>query len=81
MIKMTKTRILGVVMASALAGAAIGGAAVAGQPHMMNALNDLQAARSQLAAAEDNKGGHRDNAIQLVDQAIGEVNAGIAYAQ
>jgi hypothetical protein len=74
-------RMLAVVMVSALAGAAIGGAAVAEQTHMLNALSDLRAARSELAAAKENKGGHRDAAINLVDQAIDEVNAGIAYAQ
>lgn len=80
---MTKTRVrmLSVAMVSALAGAAIGGAAMAGQPHMWNALHDLQTARSQLNAAAADKGGHRDAAINLVDQAITEVNAGIAYAQ
>ena len=76
-----RARMLSVAMISALAGAAIGGVAVAAQTHMLNALSDLQAARAQLAAAEDNKGGHRDAAINLVDQAITEVNAGIAYGQ
>jgi hypothetical protein len=47
--------------------------------HMETALSDLQAARSALIAAEGDKGGHREAAINLVNQAIGEVNAGIAY--
>ena len=58
-----------------------GGTAMAYQGHMWNALNDLQAAQGQLQAAETNKGGHRDAALSLVAQAIGEVKAGIAYAQ
>ena len=50
------------------------------QPHMRNALGDLRAARSELQVAERNKGGHRERAIDLVDQAIGEVHAGMDYA-
>ena len=56
----------------------IGGLAVAAQPHMDNALGALQTARNELQVAEANKGGHRVTAIRLVDQAIGEVRAGIA---
>jgi hypothetical protein len=44
---------------------------------MDNALGALQTARSELQVAEANKGGHRVNAIRLVDQAIAEVRAGI----
>ena len=47
---------------------------------MVSALKDLNAARTQLAAAVADKGGHRDNAINLVNQAISQVQAGIAYA-
>ena len=50
------------------------------QPHMQNALAALQSARSELVVAEANKGGHRVNALNLVNQAIGEVKAGIEYA-
>jgi hypothetical protein len=47
---------------------------------MVNALGSLQAARAELVRATANKGGHRDRAIKLVDQAIGETQAGISYA-
>jgi hypothetical protein len=47
---------------------------------MQNALNALFSARSSLQMAAPNKGGHRDRAINLVNQAIAEVEAGIAYA-
>ena len=50
------------------------------QPHMANALNALRNARTELQEAERNKGGYRTQAQQLVTQAIGEVEAGIAYA-
>jgi hypothetical protein len=53
----------------------------AGQPHMEAALDHLQQARVSLDRAEPNKGGHRERAIELVDQAVGEVNAGIEYAR
>ena len=59
-------------------GTAIG-VAIADQPHMHDALNDLRAARHQLDIADADKGGHRVTAIGLVDQAITEVQAGIEY--
>jgi len=55
-------------------------AAGANQPNMQAALNSLQAARQQLIQAEPNKGGHRERAINLVNAAINETEAGIAYA-
>jgi len=69
------------VSAAFLAGAAVAsGVAIAQQPNMQNALNALFSARSSLQMAAPNKGGHRDRAINLVNQAIAEVEAGIAYA-
>jgi hypothetical protein len=56
------------------------GYAVGAQPHMDAALGLLQNARAELAAAEPNKGGHRERGLALIDQAIGEVRAGIAFA-
>ncbi len=54
------------------------GFAQGGQPHMQNALGDLQAARGELNAALRDKGGHRAVAVNLVNQAIAQVEAGIA---
>jgi hypothetical protein len=51
--------------------------AQAAQPHMDNALRALRNARHQLEIAEPDKGGHRDHAIQIIDNAISEVQAGI----
>ena len=64
-------------------GAIIGGAlvAMADQPHMQNALRALENARYQLQEAVADKGGHRANAIRLVDQAIEETKLGIQYAR
>jgi hypothetical protein len=51
------------------------------QGHMLNALSDLNTARDELSQASHDKGGHRVNAIGLVNQAINEVNAGIAVGE
>jgi hypothetical protein len=56
------------------------GYAIGAQPHMTAGLGLLQSARGELAAATPNKGGHREKAMGLIDQAIGEVRAGIAFA-
>ena len=68
--------VLGAGLVTAIAFAA--GYAVAAQPHMQNALKALENAKSQLELALPDKAGHRVNAINLIDQAIGEVEAGIA---
>jgi hypothetical protein len=65
-----------------LVGTAIGASvAYAAQPHMVSALESLQAARAELVRSDANKGGHRDRAIAAVDNAIAETRAGIAYAR
>jgi hypothetical protein len=52
----------------------------AGQPKMQEALAQLQTAKSDLAAATANKGGHRVRAMELVDQAINQIQMGMAYS-
>ena len=49
------------------------------QPHMRAALDNLQSARSNLEAATEDKGGHRNKAIDFVNKAIEEVREGIEY--
>src|ERR1041384_1560140 len=61
-----------------LVTAAIAGA-IQDQPMRQPARADLQTAKRELQAALPDKGGHRVNAIRLVNSAIAEVNAGIAY--
>lgn len=56
------------------------GYAIGAQPHMNESIALLQSARGELAAATPNKGGHRERAMGLIDQAISEVRAGIAFA-
>jgi len=53
--------------------------AVPDQPNMQAARSSLQTARAQLQKATPDKGGHRVNAIGLINSAIAEVNAGIAF--
>jgi hypothetical protein len=53
--------------------------AVPDQPFMQAARGNLQTAKSELQRATPDKGGHRVNAISLVNSAIAEVNAGIAF--
>ena len=51
------------------------------EPHMSAALGHLQEAKAELEKATANKGGHREKAMQLVDQAMEQVRAGEAYYQ
>jgi hypothetical protein len=51
-----------------------------GQPEMQAALEHLRQAKENLEKGAHDKGGHRVRALELVNQAIAEVNAGIEYA-
>ena len=62
-----------------LATAFVAGRASADQPHMQAALEHLRAAKAELAAATADKGGHRAKAIALTNDAIAQVERGIAY--
>jgi hypothetical protein len=53
--------------------------AVPDQPNMQAARANLITARNELQKATPDKGGHRVNAIGLVNSAIAEVNLGIDY--
>jgi hypothetical protein len=53
----------------------------ADQPHMREALHHLRLARAELAQAERNKGGHREHALENVDRAIAQVEAGMRLAR
>jgi hypothetical protein len=76
-----RTVLLAVLCAVFLFGGFLVGRASAGQPHMKAALDSLQAAKTELNAAEADKGGHRVKALELVNSAIAEVQAGIEYAK
>jgi hypothetical protein len=51
----------------------------ADQPKMQAALDALKLARRELADASADKGGHRVKAIELVEQAIAQVEKGITF--
>ena len=68
----------GAVAAGAVAATASPAAAYQG--NMERALSSLYDALASLREATPNKGGHRGNAVRLVQQAIDEVHAGIDYA-
>jgi hypothetical protein len=50
------------------------------QPNMQAAMQYLQQAQQSLQNAASDKGGHRERALQFVNQAMGEVQAGMQYA-
>jgi hypothetical protein len=51
------------------------------EPHMSAAYGHLQQARTELERASANKGGHRERAMQAVDQAMQEIEEGERYQQ
>ena len=51
------------------------------EPHMAAALEHLRAARAELEQARPNKGGHRERAIKLVDDAIHQVQEGVEVSE
>lgn len=67
------------LLVTVLALGFIAGHLSAAQPHMNSALRQLRSAKSSLNKASADKGGHRNRAIELVDQAIDQVERGIAY--
>jgi hypothetical protein len=67
-------------LALAMGAGFLTGQVQAGQPHMRSALDHLRAARRELDMAEHNKGGHRVIAIDYVNRAISEVEAGMDAA-
>jgi hypothetical protein len=69
---------MGTLAASAVAISA--GRVQAYQGNMERAIGELKAALRSLREATPDKGGHKANAVNLIQQAIGEVQAGIAFA-
>jgi hypothetical protein len=73
----TRPAILAIVLALVM-GVIIGGTAVAAtQVHMRNARADLTSAWNELNVATPDKAGHRVQAMNLVHQALNQVNLGI----
>lgn len=74
---MKKTLAVGLL--SALVASAATYAYADRQPHMKLAREHLEKGLEQLQKATADKGGHRAKAIDLVKDAIKEVNAGIEF--
>ena len=68
-----------ILPAAVLAVVLPGRAKAADQPHMQAALDALKNARRELEAATTDKGGHRAKALTLVNDAIAQVQKGIAF--
>ena len=78
--KTTRSRIIvAFVLCAVLVSGFLLGRASADQPHMQAALEHLRAAKGELDRADADKGGHRARAIQLVNDAIGQVEKGIGF--
>jgi len=77
---MTTTFARKLLLGSTIAASMGIGYAIGAQPHMTETVALLQSAHTELAAATPNKGGHRERALGLIEQAISEVRAGIAFA-
>ncbi|HVR37624.1 MAG TPA: hypothetical protein VMU84_00900 [Thermoanaerobaculia bacterium] len=76
---MTRRILVALALVVVIATAFIGGRLSAAQPQMQAALTNLRQARANLDRATADKGGHREKALVLVNQAIDEVQEGIQY--
>lgn len=70
----------GIALAAGSLAALSSSPAMADQGNMDAALRQLQNALDSLHRATPNKGGHKERAAELVEQAMAEVQAGIVYA-
>lgn len=81
--KASRREFLALAAVAAAAGSAVAltsSPAYAEQGNMDAALAALRSALASLNDATPNKGGHKEAATQLIKEAIGQVEAGIAWA-
>lgn len=71
--------VIALLILTAVASGFVAGHASADQPRMQSALDHLNRARVELEKADRDKGGHRENALRLTNDAIAEVERGIRY--
>jgi hypothetical protein len=76
---MRRTAFRAVLLTLVLAIGFLAGHLSAAQPHMQAALSHLRAARTSLNQATPDKGGHRERALALVNDAIAETERGVTY--
>ena len=78
--QISRRSVLSTIVPAALVGFAFPRtASAADQPHMQAALDALRLAKRELEQATTDKGGHRARAMGLVNQAINQVERGIAF--
>jgi hypothetical protein len=77
--KLSRRSLLKTAVPGAVLGLTLGAHIEAQQPHMRAALQALRNAQRDLEKATPDKGGHRAKALELVRDAIDEVEKGIAY--
>ena len=76
----SRRSIVGILFSGALMGLILPSRTkAADQPHMQAAIEALRTAQRELQAATTDKGGHRAKALGLVNNAISEVEKGIAF--
>jgi len=71
--------VIALLVVTAIASGIVAGRASADQPRMQAALEHLRMAKVELEKADHDKGGHRDRAIRLTNDAIAEVERGIHF--
>lgn len=78
--KALQATLISLGLATAFGGGIVAAPALADQPFMRTAYDQLGDARATLRAGRTDKGGHRVRAIALVNQAMNEVRQGMNYA-
>lgn len=71
--------VIALLVVAAIASGFVAGRASADQPHMQAALEHLRLAKGELEKADRDKGGHREKALRLTNDAIAEVERGIEW--
>lgn len=71
--------VLALAVVAGIGGSFVAGRVTADQPRMQLALDNLERAENNLEHASNDKGGHREKALDLVRQAKDEVKKGISY--
>jgi hypothetical protein len=79
--KVSASLALAIALALGVTSAMTSVAYAQGQEEMNEAIEHLRKAKGELEHAATNKGGHRESAMRLIDQAIVEVEAGKTYAK
>ena len=74
-----KRVLVALLITVAVSGGFFVGRLSADQPHMQAALEHLRLAKGELERADRDKGGHRERALRLTNDAIAETERGVNY--